>query len=222
MRLTDRHIQPARALWVEGNSAFNPGHKADAMRWPDLCQTRGARPKTFDASSVSLFQMLRFDDSRRGIAALSREQRRRCCKQFLHFRRLRRLHVVAVWLVQFDSIGIAAAVFVAEGVVVGVAKLAESSPQTQIADIDLESDIALLSLRIHARDAKLLTLAAALARRHTTRLQQTQALIGRTTCGLQASCQVTIQSAGIHRSGRSCSGLPLLSQAAAHRGTAWN
>ena len=143
MNPLDRNISLANAVLLAGNKGFCPGHKAEARRWPELCQTVGVQAKLFAAPGLRLLA------------------------------------------------------------------------------------VRLLAMRLLAhggstRNAKLLTLAVALARCQKARSPQAPALVDRTTHRLQASCQATTHIPEIQRSGRSPGSVPWRSRAAVRRGTAWN
>ncbi len=270
-----------------GALAFYQGHKAEARRWLEMCLTLGVQSKLFDALSLLLLAMLRFDDGDTAGVAAAKEQLRRFRTRYPESVRLRRLDEAAAWLVSFSGADAAAA----------ASALAALSAQTDHDDFDLESANVLLSLwsrlpqaeretpahadaveaiarrfciakamaevlaaaaqrhepalglirrcqgevsalaesalsqslrgdvqgAVHrllaqgerTRNAKLLELAAALARRHESILPDSQALIARATARLQASCRAATHIAGIQRSGRSPGGLQMRSRAAA-------
>ena len=270
-----------------GALAFYQGHKADARRWLEMSLSLGVQSKLFDALSLLLLAMLRFDAGDGPGVDAARDHLRRFKERFPDSARLRRLEAAASWLVDLRAQDASAA----------AAGLAGLSAQSGDDDFDLETANVVLSLwsrlpdserqlpahadvvaRIARRfcvakataevlaaasqrfepalglirrsqaeiskvaesamsqslrgdvegavqslltegertcNAKLLEMAAAIARRHEAVLPEAQALIGRATQRLQASCRASTHIAGIQRSGRSPGGLQLRSTAAA-------
>ncbi len=87
----------------------------------------------------------------------------------------------------------------------------------QAMSLSLRGDAAGAVLRLlqegeRLRNAKLLEMASAMARRHAAALPDAQALVERATRCLQASCRMATHAAGLRRSGRSPGGLQLRSR----------
>lgn len=119
-----------------GALAFYQGHKAEARRWLEMCLTLGVQSKLFDALSLLLLAMLRFDDGDIAGVAAAREQLRRFRVRFPDSVRLRRLDEAAAWLASFTGADAAWAALA----------LSALSKQTEADDFDLESANVLLSL----------------------------------------------------------------------------
>ncbi len=268
-----------------GALAFYQGQAAEARRWLEQSLSLGVQSKLFDALSLMLLALLRWDDKDSAGVAAAREQLRRYSERHPESRRLQRMAQAAAWLQQLSQdaaaaqaewLALAAGVgddsFDLEGanlllslwsrlppalrthadqlaaierialrfcvakataeVLAAAAQRAEPALGTirrcqseiqalaeQAMSQSLRGDAAgavqrLLQQGEGLRNAKLLEMAAAIARRHAAVLPDAQAWIDRAAACMKDSCRVGTHIAGIQRSGRSPGGLQLRSRAA--------